>query len=108
MNEVQHNEESRMIIGLLADKEEIIREAINRKIGTDWVPEDLKGRCYITKSPNTYEVFYLDGEPLVRFEFEDMRFHHDFNKLPAHVVSAQIKYAFIGGQHQNGEQTTPI
>ncbi len=101
MNEAKRNEESsltdllagQMMTELMTEKDNIIREAINRKIGTDWTLEDLKGRCHVTKSPNTYEVFYLDGKAIVKFD--DPHLEQDFNELPKHVVSAHIKYAFI-------------
>lgn len=101
MNEAQRNEESsmtallagQMMTGLIKKKEDIIREAINRKIGTDWTLEDLNGRYCMTKPPNTYEVFYLDGKPIVKFD--DPHFQQDLSELTRYVVSAHIKYAFI-------------
>ena len=48
-------------------KDEILKKAITAKIGKEWTIEQLKGRCYTTKSPNTDEVFYLDGTPLIAF-----------------------------------------
>lgn len=52
---------------LLRNKEEIIQEAVNRAIGVDWKSEDLQGRGYITKSPNTSTVYFLDGNPIIMF-----------------------------------------
>jgi len=82
-----------MMTVLMEKKDNIIREAINRKIGTDWTLEDLKGRCHVTTSPNTYEVFYLDGRAIVKFD--EPHLQQDFNELPKHAVSAHVKYAFI-------------
>jgi len=48
-------------------KDEILKKAITSRIGEEWTIEQLKGRCYTTKSPNTDEVFYLDGMPLIAF-----------------------------------------
>jgi len=82
-----------MSTALMAKKEEIIREAINRKIGTGWTLKDLERRCYTTKSPNTYEVFYLDDKPIVKFG--DPHLQQDFSEQPKHVVSFQIEYAIL-------------
>lgn len=48
-------------------RDEILKKAITSRIGKEWTIEQLKGRCYTTKSPNTDEVFYLDGMPLIAF-----------------------------------------
>ena len=48
-------------------KDEILKKAITSRLGEEWTIEQLKGRCYTTKSPNTDEVFYLDGMPLIAF-----------------------------------------
>lgn len=48
-------------------KDEILKKAITSRLGKEWTIEQLKGRCYTTKSPNTDEVFYFDGMPLIAF-----------------------------------------
>lgn len=56
-----------MAIALIREKDSIIKRAITNKLGDNWSLEDLKGRIHSTKSPNTYEVYYLDGDAIVKF-----------------------------------------
>lgn len=79
-----------MSMAVSAKKHDIILEAINRKIGTNWTLEDLQARVHITKSPNTYEVFHLDGVELVAFG--DPFFEQDLSQQPKHIVTAKINY----------------
>ena len=79
---------------LASKKEDVIRFAISKRIGTEWTLEDLKGRCYSQKSPSTNEVFYLDGKPLV--EFGDVSIEQDTSDQTKHIISANIKYKVIG------------
>lgn len=79
---------------LASKKEDVIRFAISKRIGTEWTLESLKGRCYSQKSPSTNEVFYLDGEPLV--EFSDVSMEQDTSEPTKHLISAHIKYKIIG------------
>ena len=79
---------------LASKKEDVIRFAISKRIGTEWTLEDLKGRCYSQKSPSTNEVFYLDGKPLV--EFGDVSIEQDTSDQTKRIISANIKYKVIG------------
>jgi len=78
---------------LASKKEDIIRFAISKRIGTEWTLESLKGRCYSQKSPSTNEVFYLDGKPLV--EFSEVSIEQDTSDQTKHIISASIKYKII-------------
>ena len=48
-------------------KESILLKLINERLGNTWTINSLSGRVYTTVSPNTNEVYYLDGKPLVEF-----------------------------------------
>ena len=48
-------------------KESILLKLINERLGNTWTIDSLSGRVYTTVSPNTNEVYYLDGKPLVEF-----------------------------------------
>lgn len=52
---------------VIEQKEALVKQAISRHIGTEWNLDDLVGRVHKTKSPNTCEVYYLDGEPIIKF-----------------------------------------
>lgn len=51
---------------LAAKKDELIREAINRRIGTDWKLEDMRGRLnLIIDARKPEQVLCLDGTPIL-------------------------------------------
>ena len=73
-----------------AKKENILIQAITLRLGEGWTVDQLKGRCYTTKSPSTDEVFYLDGKPLV--VFSEPVFQVDLNNM----MKVSINYRLMG------------
>lgn len=59
---------ARASAALAAEKDAIILRVLNQRLGADWTPEAIQSRCHVQSSLSTGEVFFLDGQPLVRFE----------------------------------------
>lgn len=52
---------------IVTQKEELIKEAINFMIGSQWTIKDITGRGEILYYPDKTEVFVFDGKSLIRF-----------------------------------------
>lgn len=52
---------------MVSQKDNLIIDAINTRIGTNWKIEDLKGRLDTFIYPDKTELFCLDGEALIYF-----------------------------------------
>ena len=51
---------------IAAGTEAIIREGINRKIGSDWTLDSLAGRCRSERWEGaTFETYFIDNQPFL-------------------------------------------
>lgn len=56
---------------LMQAQEDVIREAITKRLGTGWVIEDLEGRCRSITYPGGEELLYLDNEPILELRMPE-------------------------------------
>ena len=69
-NEEKGNEKrpiETLVMRIISEKEEIIRNAINDNIGTDWTLESISERCRIEITPNQHEFLVLDNNRILEF-----------------------------------------
>lgn len=77
--------------------DDIIRQGLNRKLGTDWTLATIAGRCTSVRyKGDTFEVLSIDGEPFL--ELHDIEFPPPAPPKPGepYIITATRNYRFIG------------
>ena len=82
----------KLVLAMVARKDELIRQAINSVIGDDWCIRDLIGRGEFLVLPDKTEIFKFDGVELIHFM--PPRTEIDDSKVGMVVNSVQ-EYRFL-------------
>lgn len=65
--DILKNLQTDLINSIIAQKEQLLKEAVEHKLGKDFTNEDVINKCNIIFLPNGTEHLIVDGEKMIEF-----------------------------------------